>query len=100
MNRQMFLHIKSNSCVFNSTEKIHAKTPSQVTLRKMATNGKLMTTRVDNPRSVLWLEEGSDCVIQALPQKCPILALVINTKRLNPILPLSHLIFTVPTERG
>lgn len=46
-----------------------------------------------------WGREENNCITQALPQKRPILTLVINTKRMDLILPLQHLTFTVPTER-
>lgn len=41
-----FYILKVTAVLFNSTEKTHAKTASQVTLRKMAVNNKLVTERV------------------------------------------------------
>ena len=87
MKRQMFYILKVTAVLFNSTEKIHAKTPSQVTLRKMVITGKLVIERGNNlddsECSSVVEKERNELYHTVLPQKCLILTLVINAKRLD-----------------
>lgn len=87
MKRQMFYILKVTAVLFNSTEKIHAKTPSQVTLRKMVIRGKLVTERSNNlddsECSSVVGKKRNELYHTVLPQKCPILTLVKNAKRMD-----------------
>ena len=87
MKRQMFYILKVTAVLFNSTEKIHAKTPSQVTLRKMVIKGKLVIERGNNlddsECSSMVGKKRNELYHTVLPQKCPILTLAINAKRMD-----------------
>lgn len=87
MKRQMFYILKVTAVLFNSTEKIHAKTPSQVTLRKMVIRGKLVTERGNNlddsECSSVVGKKRNELYHTVFPQKCPILTLVKNAKRMD-----------------
>ena len=87
MKRQMFYILKVTAVLFNSTEKIHAKTPSQVTVRKMVIKGKLVIERGNNlddsECSSMVGKKRNELNHTVLPQKCPILTLAINAKRMD-----------------